>query len=133
MEKLFDVKKNKMQRIGLRIFTLFSVFFIIVPIICWKQPWEYMVLIFLPYDIMLLGILLYYETWSISFFSDRMCKKVFFFTTRTYYYNMIQAAYIFRGLLVIKFKDKRKFYIQSDCEQLSDAMERIERYCRIQF
>lgn len=134
MKKLFDVKKNKLQRIGLCILTIGFVAFTGIPVILWKQPLEYMVLLFFPYDLMILGIFLYYETWHISFFLDKMCKKVLFFKERTYYYSMIKDVYVNdRGLFVIKFTNGKKLFLHSDYENLEKAIKKIGLYHSIRF
>lgn len=132
MLKLFEVKKNKIQRIGLFIYTLLFVILTTIPFVCWKIPWELYLLILLPCNLIMIFIYLYHETWCLEFYSDRICKRIFYITVRTYYYNVIHAAYTFRGLLVIKFTNN-KLYIPVECDNLSKAIRMIERYHRIRY
>ena len=88
---LVTVKKKSSERIGIRFLTVFVVLVCVIFALYFKISFAVFALTFFPCIIWFLFILFYFESWQISFSSDKITKKVFFFK-RTYQYAKVRSV-----------------------------------------
>ena len=84
------VRKKKAEKFGIRSFCLTLLVIAIVCAVCSQQ--YILLLAFLPWLLLSLCVLLYYETWKICFFAEKIQTSVFLFRTKSYLYNNIMDA-----------------------------------------
>ena len=75
MKKPVVVRKNKSSRVGVCIFMVGGILALLVLLV--RNAYAEFAILCAPLILSLLAILLYFATWSITFTSDRVIKKVF--------------------------------------------------------
>jgi len=78
-------------------------------------------------------MLLYYETWKISFDSDGVRKKVFGVSVKAYSYHQIndvisKSSYTEKRIVRITFIDNRSIRFRLEDENAENARKRILSY-----
>ncbi|MBQ7291045.1 MAG: hypothetical protein IJW76_04890 [Clostridia bacterium] len=81
MQKTVIVRKNKNHLYAVRFFSLVFVAVCLIITLEIKQNAGYIELLCSIFLVPSLIIWIYYETWKISFSSEKICKKCFFFTS----------------------------------------------------
>ena len=131
--KSIIVKKRKSHRTAVR---LFLIVFLLVPVILalrFKQTIWIMMLMCSPVIAGMTLMLLYYETWKISFDSDGVRKKVFGVSGKAYSYHQIKDvisrwSYTEQGIVRITFADNRSIKFRLEDENAEKARKRILSY-----
>ncbi len=134
MKKAITVKKNAAQRSGIRV--LFILFALISIGLCiWAAQGIAILLCLLPL-IPVAAVLVYYETWSITFSSHEICLRVLFWK-RTYKYSDLRC--VIRTLSATQheqirmvFSDRKSIYFQLMDENSNQAVKRITSHISIQ-
>lgn len=131
MKNRVTVRKNRAQRFGL--WVLFIFFFAIdVGCTIWLQQFL-SALIFLPWILIMFAMLLYYETWQISFLSDTIKTKKFLFYTRSYSYHQIvdvveSYSVTNHGYVAIIFANSKKIRFRLEDENANKAVRIIQSH-----
>ena len=131
--KSIIVKKCNSHRIAVRFFTIV---FLLVPAIlslCFKQTVWIMMLLCSPVAVGMILMLLYYETWKISFDSDGVRKMVFGVSGKAYSYHQIKdvisrLSYTEQGIVRITFIDNRSIKFRLEDENADKARKRMLSY-----
>lgn len=125
------VRKKKTEKFG--IWTL-AALVLAIAIVCtvWSQQYI-LLLVFFPWILLSLCVLLYYETWKICFFADRIQTSVFIFHSRNYSYNSIIDAvksYSFtdRSYVTIIFNNGCRIRFRLEDQNANKAVRKIQSH-----
>ena len=131
--KSIIVKKCNSHRIAVRFFTIVCLLVPAILSLCFKQTVWIMMLLCSPVTAWMILMLLYYETWKISFDSDGVRKKVFGVPGKAYSYHQIKdvisrLSYTEQGIVRITFIDNRSIKFRLEDENADKARKRILSY-----
>ena len=131
--KSIIVKKRNSHRIAVWFFTIVFLLAPVILALCFKQTVWIMMLMCSPVIAGMILMLLYYETWTISFDSDGVRKKVFGVSGKAYSYRQIKDvisrwSYTERGIVRITFTDNRFITFRLEDENAEKARKRLLSY-----
>lgn len=126
MKKAIIVKKNQNHIYGLRFLAVFFLASVGVAM----ALWGYFALLCLPAVLPVLVMLLYYETWQISFSSNAISKRIFFRNSGTYSYAQLSDVVMLYSskeheYIRMIFKDGKKWSFRLEDQNANQAVSRI--------
>ncbi len=128
MKKDIVIKKNKAQRVGIRVLAILGILAAMILMVYLKQGM--VLLLCLPFLLILGMLLCYYETWQIGLGSDIVYKKIFFLKCGTYSYSQIKdvmksRSYTEHEYVCISFVNGKRFQFRSEDENADKAIKQI--------
>lgn len=132
MKKIIIVRKNRAQRCGLLVLYLTMVC-LSVFLITLLFPVYYYGLLSLTGTIPILYVLIYYQTWRISFSAKHITIKQLFRKSKTYTYSQITDGYIANSYTLhqhvsLAFYDNRSFRFRIEDENANIALKIIQTH-----
>lgn len=133
MKTAITVRKNKNRRIGICIFTVCFLSIVGFLIVCAKNAYGYIALLCTPLVLLSVVLLLYFETWEITFFSDRIIKKSFLFTMGSYSYYQIKDITVSHSFteyshIIIALINGKTISFRIDDDNANKAMARLSSH-----
>ena len=90
MQKTVLVRKNRGRKIGVRFFSVSLIIFLGILIVCAQNAHAQFATLCTPMALSSFVLLVYFETWKVSFSSDRVTKQVFFIIISSFPYSQIK-------------------------------------------
>ena len=127
-KKNIVVRKNEERKIGVCVAV--TGLLIAILILYLQNAYEAFALLCVPIALPLLAMLLYFETWKVSFSADRITKTVFFITFGDFSYSQIKdvVSSISRTEyehVRITFTNGKQIVFRCDDENADKALNRI--------
>lgn len=127
---VINVKKNKNEVHGIRFIVL--IFIITSLVICFYVNFNYLIVLTLGALVCVpaLVLLLYYEVWKVSFFSEKICFVSLFCKKKEYKYAQIRDvvkgySYTERFYIMITFTDGKCVRFRQEDENAQKAIATI--------
>jgi len=131
------VTKNKNQVYGIRFFATIHTIVWVIAFITYTEIFKHIIFLFFPTFVLMLCLLLHYETWQISFSSKSISKKTFLRKTKTYLYSQLKETAMMYSLsgcgycIVIKFDDGKQFRFRLNDVNGIKAKNKLLSHCSI--
>lgn len=131
MKKVIVVKKNKAQRAGNGVLLVIIVCAAAIACMLWSPFVQTFLLFFLAILPMLL-VVIYYETWRVSFGLSKITIKRMFFEKIYSYYQITDAyvaySYTLHEHICLTFSDGKSIRFRSEDENAGIARRRIQSH-----
>ena len=137
MSRDIIVSKNKNQVHGIRVFFIIYIIGLIITSTIYIEIFKHIIFLFFPTFVLTLCLLLYYETWQISFSSKGISKRIFWRKTKIYLYSQLNEVTMMYFLsersycIVIKFADGKKIRFRLNDENAIKAKNKLLSHCSI--
>ena len=130
MKKTVVVRKNKERRIGIRFFTVALMMFLGMLVLCAQSAYCCLAIICAPIAFSSLAILIYYESWRISFLPDKITKSAFYIPSGDLSYAQIKDVTVSRSSteydhVSVVFSNGEHVRFRCDDDNADKALKRI--------
>ena len=134
MKKTVVVKKNKGRRNGVLFLAIALSIWILI--LCLQNAYMEFAVLCVLIALAVSVILLYFETWMVSFSSDRITKKVFFLTVVNVSYAQIMDVEVAHSCteyihVRINTLNGKRVIFRMDDENANKALRRITSHCSV--
>lgn len=132
MKRVITVRKNRAQRIGIRIILVLMIVFEGAMFVSWDPNFWLFLLLLLPL-LPVIGICMYYETWHVTLGSKRITTGGIFVLSRSYsFYQMTDAyvahSYTLHEHICLTFCDKKCIRFRMEDEHATLARRMIQSH-----
>lgn len=132
LKKVIVVRKSKAQRAGNCFLFAIMVCAATTACLLWS-PFVQTFLLFFPVILPMFFVMLYYETWQVSFFPSKITFKYLFVRAKTYSYHQITDAYVAYSYtlhehICLTFSDGKSIRFRAEDENYGIARRRIQSH-----